>query len=265
MTETRNGRFLVDPQDMGVGRALVQAGEYGTHEIATIRKLTSETSRVLVVGSHVGALAIPVSRTVRHVTAIEANPKTYRLLLANVLLNDVKNIRPIKIAASDSKTPIQFVMNKVNSGGSKRMPVRKLREYFYDNPDVVTLDADRLDDVLDDDFDVVVMDLEGSEYFALKGMRRILAGARHLIVEFLPHHISSVAGVSVDSFVAEIEPHFDELFIPSLNTRVGKGSLLSQLHKMFDAGASDDGIVFSKLEIPVNRHGATQPGREADD
>ena len=109
--------------------------------------------------------------------------------------------------------------------------------------------------MLDEEFDLVVMDLEGSEYFALRGMRRILAGAKHLIVEFLPHHLSSVAGVSVDDFVAEIEPFFDELFIPSLKIRVGKDAFLSELSKMFQVGAWDDGIVFSKLEMPRNRQG----------
>lgn len=248
LTDTRNGELLVDPADMVVGRALMQDGEYGTRELGLIGSLTNSSSKVLIVGSHVGALAIPISRNVREVIAVEANPKTFGLLVSNILLNGRQNVEAIQLAASDSKAPIQFVANKANSGGSKRMPVEKLRDYFYDNPEVITVAANRLDDVVAEKIDLVLMDIEGSEYFALRGMPRILSSTKHLVVEFLPHHISSVAGVSVDQFVAEIEPHFDELWIPSTKRRVGKADFLPELSSMFDAGASDDGIVFSKFD-----------------
>ena len=204
LVHTRRGPLLVGPEDMGVGRALLHQGEYGEHEIALIRTLTDGSSNVLFVGSHVGSLAIPVSESVARVTAIEANPQTFRLLSSNIAMRSRPNVRAVQIAASDTNTPLQFVLNRTNSGGSKRMPVQKLQKYFYDRPTVVTVDGNRLDDVLQEDFDVIVMDLEGSEYFALRGMPRILARARHLVVEFLPHHLS-VAGVTVADFASTIE------------------------------------------------------------
>ncbi|MGH7427267.1 MAG: hypothetical protein ACREJ4_02740, partial [Candidatus Methylomirabilaceae bacterium] len=59
------------------------------------------------------------------------------------------------------------------------------------------------------------MDIEGSEYFALQGMQKILAHARVLVVEFLPHHLKNVSGVTVEQFLSVIPPHFRTLTIPS--------------------------------------------------
>jgi FkbM family methyltransferase len=246
LVSTAQGSFLVDPEDMAVGRALIRIGRYGEDEIARILPLTNCTSNVLFVGSHIGALVVPVSMKVKHVTAIEANPDTYRLLSWNLLLNHCANVKPIQIAASDRSGELEFVVSRTNSGGSKRMPVVKAHEYFYDKPRVIRVGAVRLDDHLSEQFDVIVMDIEGSEYFALKGMERILSTARHLIVEFLPHHLRNVSGVTVDEFLAVIEPHFTQLTIPSKSITVERPKFLSTLERMYNLDESDDAMIFSK-------------------
>lgn len=48
------------------------------------------------------------------------------------------------------------------------MPAIRDPIYFHDNPDVITIPASPLDDLLPDQrFDVVIMDIEGSEHQAL--------------------------------------------------------------------------------------------------
>src|SRR5271157_6099415 len=104
-------------------------------------------------------------------------------------------------------------MSRVNSGGSKRMPLTRDYMYFYDSPDIVTVGADRLDDLLDGErFNVVFMDIEGSEYFALGGMQKILTSAKVLFMEFVPHHLKNVGGVSVHQLLELISPHLPTLF-----------------------------------------------------
>jgi tRNA G37 N-methylase Trm5 len=44
-------------------------------------------SDVLIVGAHIGTLAIPISRLAKHVDAIEANPETFKFLSLNVAMN----------------------------------------------------------------------------------------------------------------------------------------------------------------------------------
>ena len=126
------------------------------------------------------------------------------------------------------------------------MPTIKSHLYFYDKPNVVKVNADRLDDVLPDKYDLIVMDIEGSEYFALKGMARILSQADHLIVEFIPHHLRNVSNVSVKEFLATIDPYFNILNIPSRQLTIEKPQVLSVLEHMYDFNQVDDGVIFSK-------------------
>lgn len=247
LVETRQGPFLVETSDRVVAVRLRRRGTYEQKEADRLRSLVGADDDVLFVGAHIGALAIPLSRSVRHVTAIEANPDTYRLLAANIVLNERTNITPLQLAANDVRGSLKFVKSRVNSGGSKRMPSVEAFEYFYDKPQVVDVAADRLDDVLPDgSFALIVMDIEGSEYFALRGMQQIVSRARHLAVEYLPHHLSQVAGITVAEFLAPIEPHFSRLHIPSKNIETDREGFLPALEAMFQANECDDGIIFSK-------------------
>jgi FkbM family methyltransferase len=74
-------------------------------------------------------LAIPLSRCAREVIAVEANPVTYDLSKMNSSLNSATNIQAINDAASDKEEDIEFLFNRDNSGGSKRVP--KVKKHIY--------------------------------------------------------------------------------------------------------------------------------------
>lgn len=247
IVDTKNGFFAIDAEDFAVGRHLRMNGAYGTEEIERLTPRITADSRVLVVGAHIGTLAIPLSRLCREVVAIEANPVTYRLLTQNIALNAVSNCRAINIAASDKEEQIKFLLNKVNSGGSKRAPIHRKHAYYYDSPQEISVPAFSLDKYLDDKaFDVVIMDIEGSEYLALRGMQEILSTARLLAVEFLPHHLRNVSGVTVAEFLSVIAPHFGRLTVPSRHKTVDAPGFLALLSDMFDSNQGDDAILFEK-------------------
>ena len=243
----RNGLLLVDLEDQNVGRKLSFSGEYGWDEIERLRSYVTPASDVLFVGSHIGAIVIPVAKTCHSVVAIEANPRTFGLLQRNLLLNDCANVEAINRAASDKEEELQFLMNRVNPGGSKRMPKIHKYMYFSDKPEVITVKASRLDDVLAGrSFDIIFMDIEGSEYFALGGMPRLLTGAKVLCMEFVPHHLKNVSSVSVAQLLALIEPYFSKLFIPSKNLTANKDQFQPVLQHMYDHDQTDDGVVFTR-------------------
>lgn len=246
VVRTDQGYFCLDPDEQFVSRALLASGEYGLGEVARARQFLTGDSRVLVVGAHIGTLAIPLSRSCRELVAIEANPRTYELLELNVLMNRCANVRTYNVAANDRDAPIEFVMNTHNSGGSKRMPLHRDETYFYDQPTVVQVRGVRLDDLLEGAFDVVLVDIEGSEYFAFLGMQRILAGAATLIVEFLPHHLSRVAGITVERFLQPLASHFRTLLVPSTREEVGAEGFGFVLQGMFDENQGDAGVIFRK-------------------
>ena len=243
--DTKNGVFAVDVTDLEVGAKLRTKGEYGIDEIERLSSLINAKSSILVVGAHIGALAIPLAKQCSKVVAIEANPNNFDLLQINLNLNKSTNISAYNIAASSKSETIKFQLNTVNSGGSKRVPVNNNYMYTYDNPEVIDVDAHSLDEFLETDrFDLVLIDIEGSEYFAMQGMPKILSKTQNLVVEFLPHHIKDVAGVKLSDFLNNIPKHLTKVTIPSKNTTYPIDVGIVTLTQMFDAGQGDDGIIF---------------------
>ncbi|MAH09160.1 MAG: hypothetical protein CL961_05775 [Euryarchaeota archaeon] len=247
IVESKNGTLAVDPRDLEVGLKLRNNGSYGLDEIARINDLISTQSNVLVVGAHIGSLVIPIAKNCNNVVAIEANPNNFNLLKTNLHLNKSENVTIHNIAASSKQETIKFQMNVVNSGGSKRLPKNNEYMYRYDNPEVIEVQAHSLDEYLDENnFDLVLIDIEGSEYFAMQGMEKILSNCNTLIVEFLPHHLKNVADVTVEQFLSLIPKQFTKLTIPSKKEThpIDIGGVV--LQQMYNNKEGDDGLIFTK-------------------
>jgi FkbM family methyltransferase len=247
--ETPEGLFAVPAGDVIFPTILRQGKSYGADEIARIKEIVPKGGSILVVGGHVGTLAIPLSRHASRVTVIEANPRTFGYLAANVALNGCTNITLVKQAAGERKGAIDFVASKANTGGSKRKPAIADPMYYYDNPETISVPMDRLDDVLSENFDGIVMDIEGSEYFALQGMPRILANAQVLFIEFLPHHLDNVSQVTPQKLYDAIGADFRHLLIPSDGTKAEGAEIAPALTHLYEAGRAEDALVFSKAPV----------------
>jgi FkbM family methyltransferase len=247
LANTKQGLYVVDPEDGYISWDLLHQGFYNEPERALLQSFVTNESDVLVVGAHIGAHAVPLSKLCRSLTAIEANPHTFRYLLVNLRLNDCRNTTTYNIAAGDKLEKIKFIASRDNSGGSKRMPVRNQSDYMYDDPDVIEVESAPLDTLLADGaFDLVIMDIEGSECAACRGMQRILRNAGSLAVEFLPHHIMDVADVTVEEFAEPILPNFEWLFVPAHDQLVAKHDMLAKLRSLHAADEKHDTIIFMK-------------------
>ena len=245
ITNSDNGLFAVDPEDLEVGLKL-RSGGFGLQEIERLKKYINKESKVLIVGTHIGSLAIPLSKHCKEMTAIEANPNTFKLLEINLKLNNNENITPHNIFANDSHEKIEFLLNTVNSGGSKRKPKKSNFLYEYDNPEIIELESHRLDDFLPNhDYDLVLLDIEGSEYFAMKGMKEILSNCKTLVVEFLPHHLRNVADIDVDTFISVIPGQFTKFQLPDNNQEHTISEIKTVLQNMYDSNIGEDGIIFT--------------------
>jgi len=236
--------MIVDPFDNHVSRQLLKNGNYNPQEISSIKKMLKKSDKVLVCGAHIGALVIPIAPSVKKIIAIEASPKNFELLYLNTLINKINNIEVYNFAAAEKSGNISFVMNIENSGGSKRLPIRFKDDYFYDSPDTVKVKSFSLDSQFKNNFDVVIMDIEGSEYFAILGMQRILKNSRIFIFEFVPNHLTDVANVSISEFVSKIPlNHFNKAYFPRLGITTQAYNLEKILHKISEHGSYEDGII----------------------
>ena len=245
ITESKNGIFAVDPEDLEVGQKILSGG-FAIDEINRLKSHINSNSNILIIGTHIGSVAIPLSTYCKSVTAIEANPNTFDLLMINIQLNNSTNIKTHNVFAGDKHEKVDFLLNTVNSGGSKRKPKKSNFLYEYDNPETIQLDSVPLDEYLgDEQFDLILIDIEGSEYFAMKGMKEILSNCKTLVVEFLPHHLKNVAGVSVEQFVSVLPKHFKKFHLPNNNQTHEFSKTSEVLQKLYDSNLGEDGIIFT--------------------
>jgi FkbM family methyltransferase len=210
LVETGQGKFLVPAGDFWVGRKLAYRGGFDKDSLGLYAEFISLESNVLIVGTHVGSLLVPLACRARRVFGIEANPNIFKLAEINVKLNALTNVSLHNFAASDSDGPLTFLASRHNTGGSKIKPVSDRFEFTYDNPVTITVPGVQLDSVLNESaYDLVIMDIEGAEYKALLGMRRILSKTKVLICELVPNHLRNVAGITLDEFMTAIPTRFD--------------------------------------------------------
>jgi FkbM family methyltransferase len=208
--ESENGTLVSGVGDMFVGGNLGFRGRYEVEMLKSLLALVGPDSRVLVLGSHVGALAIPLAKKVREVVVYEANPQTYRFLQYNLMLNNIDNLSAFNLAVGDHAGKVEFFTSGVNSGGSGRWFLRS-KTVQLECYKKIEVEMVRLSDHIEDPcFDFVLMDIEGSEYFALRGMNSILASCSYLQFEYLPTTLDG-SGVSDEDFEAVLGAHFAEL------------------------------------------------------
>ena len=90
-------------------------------------------------------------------------------------------------------------------------------------PDTVTVPMKRLDDAFPgQSFDLIIMDIEGSEALALAGMPDLLSRCNGLVVEIVDHHLNRIARVTNEQFLSLITPYFDEaIILPDGHRKLG--------------------------------------------
>ncbi len=148
----------------------------------------------LNIGCHIGTVCLPVSLHINKVTAIEAYPPTYNHLQCNLKLNNLKNINAINVAVGNTNETIFFMdqdkickrenKNRIknNSGGMHVFTQKDIDEDVR-SANLCTKsikNAMRKFDELDiNDFDIMLVDIEGCEY-------NFLLGAKNKIMKYKP-------------------------------------------------------------------------------
>jgi FkbM family methyltransferase len=239
-------KFLIQVDDQASINHLLNSWPKIQSEIDYIKQISDQDSSILIVGANIGTIALSIAKFVKSVVAIEANPDTKKILDLNVCINNLKNVTTYNFAASDSNKKISFLKSTHNSGGSKRVPIIQKKIYYYDLPEEISIEGKKLDDIFSQKFDIILMDIEGSEIFALKGSPRLLNQADYLVIEFIPHHLRNVAVVTVDELLENILPYFSRLYIPSKKQFYYGQKIYDVLRSMYVKEEYDDGIIFSK-------------------
>jgi FkbM family methyltransferase len=163
-----------------IGSHLEKGIAYEGELFALILKKVKPGHTFLDIGAHVGFFSMIAAKLVGEsgtVYSFEMNPENYSRLVANMSLNNFKNIRPHNWAVSDDSKPVLFWVNQDNDGGHSLWDCGKhlFNEKSRSSPQKMASYSIALDHY--DSFDKVhfiKMDIEGSEVLALNGMINLL-------------------------------------------------------------------------------------------
>jgi FkbM family methyltransferase len=175
--------FVVPTNDPTLGKLFVRSEKH--KERAVLLRALERLERAGIevrretfvdVGANVGTAAFAALQAgFRSVVAIEPVPSTFRLLRANLALNGAEEaVRGLQLAVSDRNgtMPMDVAQGsrkaRLAEGGSEEVQVA------------------RLDDVVEDDVDFVLLDAEGHEVQALAGAERVLGNGAPLVLELNP-------------------------------------------------------------------------------
>ena len=127
---------------------------------------------VIDVGAHVGKYSLPAAKLVGEngkVIAIEAHPENFKALQTNILLNDLKNIIALNIAAFNQDNKKLLLSGSRDSEFSLKS---NLKENSFE-VETRTIDS-LLREICVKKVDWVKIDVEGAEVEVLEGMREVI-------------------------------------------------------------------------------------------
>ncbi len=171
-----------------------QVARFGIHEkVATnfVLKTIKRNDLVIDLGANIGYYTLIFAKLVGEnglVLAFEPELSNFNILKKNVRENGYKNTIPENMAISNKSGKFELYLSKTNTG-SNRMFESKIE----DNDWVQEVEVKTLDEYLKlasikKDISFIKMDIEGSEYFALEGMSRVLNTNTNLkiMLEYAP-------------------------------------------------------------------------------
>ena len=154
-----------------------------------IRKNVSPGVTVLNVGANVGVHSIVASKCVGddgRVVAFECHPEIFLLLGLNLAANGVSNTKAINIAIDEFAGSGRLYCSDSNSGDNRLVNSSELGARFYDITKIrleTFCEAENLSP------EIVIMDIQGSELSAIRGLGDKLNAGGKILFEFTPSWI----------------------------------------------------------------------------
>ncbi len=179
LTETRFGRMFTLRGDTVVGRSLHAYGEFAGEEVDSILSLVRPGDHVVDAGANIGFHTLALARKAGPeglVTAIEPQRYCFQLLCANVTLNQLTTVLPIRAAMGDvpglCRIPHIGPLAAHNAGATQVLPPDQ------DAPSVDIVPMITLDGLGLARCDLVKVDTEGFEDRVIAGGRKTLQACR---------------------------------------------------------------------------------------
>jgi FkbM family methyltransferase len=199
--ETKQGfKMFLSPARV-VERAIIyNAFEPGV--IALFSSLLRKDSIVFDIGSWHGIYALLAATKAKQVIALEINPDNIARIKDNISLNEGfdKVIKVFNIGASNKRAI--GVLDVRESALMNRIRVLDMPEQKTDRQAAIIVDTlDNIASNLDiKQIELMLIDIEGHEIYALEGMRELLSrkAVKHLIIEVHPKILEEIGTKDVE-------------------------------------------------------------------
>ena len=189
ISEINGIKYLIKNKDDLIQKTLVNGVQWNNDVILLIARIQKkyDLKHCLNIGCHIGTLALPLSKYIKKVTAIEAYPPTFKHLNENIKLNDITNIESINLAVGNKNQEIYFLDEsndriKNNTGGMHVITEEDIKYYRLSSgihSKKIINQMKRLDDTNIKEFDILIADVEGKEH-------ELLLGGKEKILEYKP-------------------------------------------------------------------------------
>jgi FkbM family methyltransferase len=193
-------RMHVHAHDVAVSDNLLTSGTFEPFETALICNLLKPGDVLLDIGANIGYHTVHGARAVGpsgRVISIEPARDNARLLRRNVAENGFDNVTVFECAAGESTGRLSLYEDEENKGDHRSYGIAGRSGY--------EVDVRAMDDILDElqlRPQLVKIDIQGFEYFAIKGLQRHFRAAETcvLISEFWSKGLRA-AGVEPGQYV----------------------------------------------------------------
>ena len=155
----KQGSFYLDTTDDSIKKVLAsgEPWEYETDQV--IYQYTKSGTVALDIGAHIGTHTVALSRAVGAdgvVIAFEPNPKIYRELCMNLILNGCTNVIPVQCALGDHDgqvgllTPVAYNEGGtyVVTDGGGLVALRKLDDFGLQNISFIKMDVENYEEMV---------------------------------------------------------------------------------------------------------------------
>ena len=194
--------LLLDPREL-VERVILRDGEWEPETWRAISAGLREGADFLDVGAHIGYFTLRSAARVGQsglVVAFEPNPATVRLLRDNVAASHASNVIIQPVACTDHEQVVTLYDGPASNTGTASLS-RENADFFARKGDhhasPHTVRGRPIDDVVRElglqRVDVVKVDVEGAEYYVLRGAFETLRRFHpKLVVELIPRQLAGM-------------------------------------------------------------------------
>ena len=185
-------KYLIKNSEDIIENTLLKGNQWNNDILLLIGLLTKKykLTHLVNIGSHIGTVALPISKYIEKVTAFEPFPPTFQHFVEHIKLNKIKNIEPYNLALGDHETKVYFLdidheRLRNNSGGMPAVTdddIKKNRLSSNLHSKKYHGIMKKLDSLPVEKFDIMLIDVEGREYEIIKGGTKKISKNKPIII-----------------------------------------------------------------------------------